>query len=427
MWKGEYQDYVLDSQGVMVRKAVRLTLCPSRKPDGSKVTKTDARLKLQPHIDRVNNQTLFSIHERKTATFREFSDIWEHDYVSLWKPATQSAVMSNLRLLRLHWYERDMRSIGAGDVQRLIAQMKKDGKKPHTIRNVWGIINQIWKAALDQRYVDAVLPKPQLPRNVKPKPKYFMLDEVGLILANPLVSQWYSKTKKEFVGSETQESYYTVETQRAMYWLLAETGIRAGELAGLRCEDVQSDRITVNQSVWQQEAQTPKSDAAVRTIAISPQLSELLCVQVDRQMAFGRTFLFTNGNGSPLDMNVERRRRFKKVLINLGIEDKGAYHAFRHFNASMMDHLNVPLKLREERIGHAMTGSITMNVYTHRFDEQSNMDAAKRLGNELEKAMKKAMAETKSEFVPALSTLLTTHSGSDCTDLSADYTYLEAA
>jgi integrase len=179
------------------------------------------------------------------------------------------------------------------------------------------------------------------------------------------------------------------EQQKCIYWLLAETGIRAGELAGLRVEDVALDSISVEQSVWDGEQQAPKTQSAVRQIAISPQLAELVWKQVGRQKAVGHSFLFTVSTGSPLDMNVERQRRLAPLLETLEVE-KAGYHAFRHFNVSMMDALRVPLKTIQERIGHSLTGSFTLDVYGHALDWKANEDAAQGLGRELQKAVEEA-------------------------------------
>jgi hypothetical protein len=70
--------------------------------------------------------------------------------------------------------------------------------------------------------------------------------------------------------------------------------------------------------------------------------------------------------------------------------EKAGYHAFRHFNVSMMDALRVPLKTIQERIGHVLTGSFTLDVYGHTLDWKANEDAAKGLGDELAKAVTEA-------------------------------------
>jgi integrase len=58
--------------------------------------------------------------------------------------------------------------------------------------------------------------------------------------------------------------------QRVFYWLAAETGLRAGEIAGLGTTHVEGERLTVNQSVWHGKVQSPKTENAARTLAVSP-------------------------------------------------------------------------------------------------------------------------------------------------------------
>jgi hypothetical protein len=85
-------------------------------------------------------------------------------------------------------------------------------------------------------------------------------------------------------------------------------------------------------------------------------------------------------------MNVERSRRLAPLLDKLEI-DKAGFHGFRHFNVSLMDALRVPLKTIQERIGYALTGSFTLDVYGHTLDWTGNEDAAKRLAEEIAKAI----------------------------------------
>ncbi len=381
-WLGEYSEYALDAHGVERRRKVRIVLSTSRKPDGTPVRKSEAKNLLQPYLNRVNEKSTFPSRERKTATFEAFAEIWERDYLVLSKPSTQSSVRTHLRLLKAVFGIKDMRAIDAGDVQRLIAKLTREGKEPKTIRNVWGTIRLIWDAALAQKYVDATLPKPKLPKNTKKKPRFFTLEDVARIIVSGATEQ-----------------------QACVYWLFAETGIRAGELSGMRIQNVALDRITIEQSVWGGEDQAPKTQNAVRTIAISPQLSELLWKQIGRQKAVNQTRLFSVSTGSPLDMDVERSRRLAPILETLQLP-KAGYHAFRHFNVSMMDALRVPLKTIQERIGHALTGSFTLDVYGHTLDWKGNEDAARGLGDELEKAV--AEVQSKQHHSSVDSALLST-------------------
>jgi hypothetical protein len=106
----------------------------------------------------------------------------------------------------------------------------------------------------------------------------------------------------------------------------------------------------------------------------------------DGRKRWGTRSYFTVSTGSPLDMNVERSRRLAPVLETLELA-KAGYHAFRHFNVSMMDALSVPLKTIQERIGHALTGSFTLDVYGQTLDWKVNEHTAKGLANEIAKAV----------------------------------------
>src|SRR4029077_20105482 len=197
----------------------------------SKVTKRDAQKLLQPFLDGVNNSISAPTKERKNITFAAFTAIWERDYLSLSKRSTQSGMRGHLKRLTAALDKKDMRQIGAGDIQRIISAMNDEGLNPKTVRNLWGVFSLIWAAALAQKYVDAVLPKPKFPKKRKPKPAFFLLNEVAEIIT----------------ASEGEKKVF--------YWLAAETGLRSGELAGLRLTDIVDDALTVNQSIWQGEEQ----------------------------------------------------------------------------------------------------------------------------------------------------------------------------
>ena len=78
-----------------------------------------------------------------------------------------------------------------------------------------------------------------------------------------------------------------------------------------------------------------------------------------------------------------RNRVLNPILKELGIDNKlggrrcGNY-AFRHMNATLMDQLNVPMKTRQKRLGHA-DEQTTLKHYTHAIDADDRM-AADRIG-----------------------------------------------
>jgi integrase len=69
------------------------------------------------------------------------------------------------------------------------------------------------------------------------------------------------------------------------------------------------------------------------------------------------------------------KRQLKPILERLKLD--GATHAFRHGNATALDRLNVPMKVRQGRLGHV--DRRTTLDYTHLVAEDDRR-AAERLG-----------------------------------------------
>lgn len=91
-----------------------------------------------------------------------------------------------------------------------------------------------------------------------------------------------------------------------------------------------------------------------------------------------------------------RQRKLKPLLASLKIQAAG-FRAFRHFNVAMLDALRVPLKTIQERIGHAVTASFTLDVYGGQPEWERNLEAARLVGAELEKAVTNAENELQNE------------------------------
>ena len=378
LWVGQYSEYLLDSSGVEKRNRKYVVLGSVHDPDtGREMTKREASRLLQPYVDRVNSSISTATRERRSATFEAFSEIWERDYLCLSKPSTQCTVRGQLKRLKAAFGKKDIRQIDAGTLQRVIAAMEAEGLEAKTIRNLWATVRLIWEAALAQKYVDNLLPKPKLPRISKKKPRYYLLQEVASVLA----------------GSETE--------LKAFYWLAAEGGLRSGELSAPKLTDIVADGITVRQSVWHGRIGVPKTSNAIRTVALSSHLSLLLREQSERQRLKGHTFLFTTKSGKPWDANMLVKRKLYPLLDTLGIERKGL-HAFRHFNASLLSNLRVPLKVIQERLGHASAGSLTLDVYTHSEWEQ-NVEAAQLAGEAIQTAVNSVSLTANQKGLPILS------------------------
>jgi integrase len=145
-----------------------------------------------------------------------------------------------------------------------------------------------------------------------------------------------------------------------IFWLVAQTGIRRGEVCALDVGhvDLANCVILVKRNRSGKHITDNKSRRP-RVFSISPRLAERLRSFVDAREADEPLFLSPGG----MRLHPENlvKRNLKPLLNRLGL--KGGLHAFRHGNATAQDRLQTPMKLRQERLGHA--GSRTTMGYTH--------------------------------------------------------------
>jgi integrase len=154
------------------------------------------------------------------------------------------------------------------------------------------------------------------------------------------------------------------------------------------------------ESAWHEKLQDPKSENAVRTIAISFRLCEHLRSFLAKWRPNAEHLVFATRNGTPWDANLLVKRKLLPLLRSLDIQG-GGLHGFRHANASMMDELAVPMKVRQERPGHS-DPRLTMNVYTH-MASADDQRIAEQLGALLDAGGQKQAFEAKNGKGPACS------------------------
>jgi integrase len=138
---------------------------------------------------------------------------------------------------------------------------------------------------------------------------------------------------------------------QVLYALLAGTGLRVGEAFGLEIRHLSADcrTITVEQSCWEGDIQTPKTRNAYRKVALCASLADLLKAFVgDRQSGL----LFTNRTGKPLSQTNLLRRSLHPILAELSI-GKAGFHAMRRFRTTWLRKKRAPEDLIKFWLGHA--------------------------------------------------------------------------
>ena len=317
-------------------------------------TRRLAQRALESRLSTVNN---LAYRARPIATFEQFATKWESNVLGQLKPSTAENYGIHVRKhLSPFFGSYQMKDIEPEMVQRFVASLKAS---PKTIRNICITLRCMWRSARAWGYVTheifdgIVLPVPR-----RTERYFFTIEEIQRII---------SAAK---------------EPHRMFYGLMAETGLRVGELCGLRVDDIDLERglLIVQQSAWRGKLGDPKTAKSVRVMNLSVDCIEQLRTFLKSWHPNHNRLLFATRTGTPWDANMQRKRRFRSLLkaLNIQVPRGTGFHAFRHANAAMMDRLRVPMKVRQERLGHS-DASITLDIYTHVIGDDSKA-AASQLG-----------------------------------------------
>jgi integrase len=149
-------------------------------------------------------------------------------------------------------------------------------------------------------------------------------------------------------------------------------GLRFGEIAGLCREDVNiPDReITVRHSLTYDDVlKEPKTKAGYRVVNIPPIVSNMLVDWIDNHMATeARGLMFRHRHGGMLSPATfwTRWRRLQLLagVITSEDDDGFRFHSLRHFVASHMIDLNMPLTDVAQLLGHKKFDT-TLQIYAH--------------------------------------------------------------
>jgi integrase len=323
-------------------------------------TKKLAQRELDRRLAKINDP-----HYRPSVviTLAEFFERWEEKELPNLKPSTATTIRSQIRRhLAPLLGDVQLSDLTAERIQGAIANVTRS-YAPKTVRNLRATLQIVWRAAQAWGYVthDAIAGV-RVPRRGRVDRFFLSLGEVRMILAN------------------------AAEPERTIFWLAAESGMRAGEIAALRWIDADLDALTVRvaQSVWRGKVQTPKTANAVRTFALSPQLGNHLRALKNVWRPNLGGLVFASRNGTPVDMNLLVKRKLHPLLAKLEIRvpHGTGLHSFRHANSTLLDRIQAPLKLRQQRLGHS-DPRMTLSVYTH-VSSEDDIRVAEKLGDLLD-------------------------------------------
>ena len=164
---------------------------------------------------------------------------------------------------------------------------------------------------------------------------------------------------------------------RALVEVALFTGLRRGEIVGLKWKDVDFDKrlLSVKRSIYKPKDQkalekAPKSKCSIRTIAIPERLCDTLRAykeHQDRHASFmghawqNLGYIFTEEDGYVMNPHTPTKQ-FSKFLKRHNIRHL-KFHGLRHTSATMLLANGCDIKTVSVRLGHSDIE--TTNIYVH--------------------------------------------------------------
>jgi integrase len=161
--------------------------------------------------------------------------------------------------------------------------------------------------------------------------------------------------------------------ERILVWLDMTLGLRRGELAGLRWEDIHFEELTVmaQRSVVDQVVGRVKTEASKRPIPIDPFIAEDLLLWY-RTTKYNRPddYVFATDapragekrGKHPVWLSKVMSYRIQPVAKRLGIAKRIGWHTFRRTYTSLLHANGEDVKVVQELLRHG-SARITMDVY----------------------------------------------------------------
>ena len=258
-------------------------------------------------------------------------------------------------------------------LQRVIRDMQAEGLQNSTIAGEYAIVRN----ALKQAYVWNLIPRDPTIGVAVPR------------ITHSSAAVWSREQANAFLAAIAEGD----EVYHPFFALALHTGMRRGELLGLRWSEVDLEAGTIRilrtlvpmpagQGGGMLESQ-PKTRRSHRTVPIAPHTVALLRAHRDRQQFWRQRsrdwqpldLVLTNHDGLHLDPHLPGRRIDKYAKL-AGVP-RLRVHDLRHTAASLMLQAGEHPRVVSDRLGHASV-AFTLDLYTHISQDQGRA-AAERL------------------------------------------------
>ena len=342
-------------------------------------TQQDVKYKLQEY----KKQMLMGVRNEDKLTVSDWFYSWLFDYRKqdlkpksfqryhgIYKNYIENTDFGNIKL-------NDLRTT---HLQRHYKKLLDNGVTPTTIRQINTNLKTCLNEAERQGYIQknwcklVTLPKKEDNKEVK-----------------VLTKQEQEKFLEAIKGHELE----------LLYIVALGTGLRIGEILGLKWSDIdfKNNELHVNRSLqkaaiyeddkivrYEVQETTPKTKNSLRTIPVPQNIIKKLIAHKKEQNELilllqeeydNKNYVFCNKLGKPIE-DKRPGRNLKTILTSISIEPI-KFHALRHTYATRLFEAGIPPKTVQHLMGHSDIET-TMNIYTHVMKEQK-LEAIEKINN----------------------------------------------
>jgi len=261
--------------------------------------------------------------------------------------------------LNPHFGNIHINRINFDSVEKYMVKLRKEGKSEPLIRKILITLNQVMKYATRKRYIETnpvrEVDKPKNKTGAGGKIDFLTPYEIRALL---------DKTNGD--------------KQRMIFLMAVMSGMRQGELLGLKWGDIDwiNNQVCVRRTYNHGRFYEPKSEKSYRRIDLSPLVVSELKRWRLQCMPNELDLVFPNEAGKPMFGENLVKRSFKPALRRAGIREI-RFHDLRHTYATLLVDQGEHPKYIQEQMGHSSI-NITMDVYGHLM-KAVNTEATKKL------------------------------------------------
>lgn len=349
-----------------------------RKPDGTQTDKRGFRRKIDAenwaaeHVTIAKATNSYVDPQGGLRRFGELYEQWLTVRKPFWKPSQLESIEASYRThVRRQWEDRRIGEISQAELQEWVSDLMSR-RSASVVLRAKGIVNGVMKRAVKDRLIaENPCEGLELPRKPKRKERRVYLSIHRLI---------------DF-ADECGNALKIGEERRALVVLLGFCGLRWGEAAALRKEDVaiEERKMTIRHSIVTVKGKpvegTPKS-YEMRTLYMPAIVADALAPILERRKRGER--VFSDPSGNPIREQSAsaakgNRTWWPSALKRLGWpqEDWPSPHDLRHTAASIAVHAGANVKGLQRMLGHS-SAAMTLDVYADLFDSDL-MDVARLL------------------------------------------------